>query len=601
MLAASRRLAAARRALPVAVGAALAPRSPRVASPPRILLSTRLPFSSSSAARSLARGASSSSASSAAPAAPAPAPPVASVSDFARFLPAPAFVSRTTATRVESDLLGSLELPADALYGIATARAMRNYQISGVQMKDFPELIVALALVKRACATANGALGLLPSRVERAIVRACDALIASNEHHGQFAVDVIQGGAGTSANMAANEVIANLAAGYIREEEERRGGDGTAGLDNYALVHPNDHVNLCQSTNCAYPSAAKLAVVIKHGATVRALRDVIAALRAKGDAFSGVVKMGRTQLQDAVPMTLGQEFHAFASSLDADATFMARNVDQLYELNVGGTAIGTKICADPRFSAEAVAALAELTGLPLRSPTDFVEASSSTGAFLLFSNILRRVAVKTSKMCNDLRLLSSGPRCGFGEIALPPAAPGSSIMPGKINPVIPEVVNQVCFQVMGADATIAAASEAGQLQLNVFEPVIVFNLLNVLGLMTNALETLRTRCVEGIEANERRCAELVRGSIGVVTNLLPVLGYKDASAVAAEALRTGRPVADIAVEMGADPEDVAAMLDPRAMTGGATSDDAMSAREGGRGVCLDTPGSRRGGTRRKIG
>ena len=490
--------------------------------------------------------------------------------------PAPSFTPASDATRVESDLLGSMDIPADALYGIATARAMDNYHITGVKLKDFPEFIRALALTKRACATANGKLGLLDPEIERAIVAACDELIDSDVHHGHFAVDMIQGGAGTSTNMNANEVIANLAA--------RRLG---LPIGAYDVINPNDHVNLCQSTNCAYPSAAKLAVVLKHGAVVESLGRLIASLRRKGDEFEGVIKMGRTQLQDAVPMTLGQEFRSFASTLEADLTFMSRNVEQLYELNLGGTAIGTKICADAAFAEEAVAALSRLTNLPLRSPADFIEASSSTGSFLLFSNILRRVAVKTSKICNDLRLLSSGPRCGLNEINLPPAAPGSSIMPGKINPVIPETMNQVCFQVIGTDATIAAASEAGQLQLNVFEPVIVYNLLNNMDMMQRGLDALRVKCVDGITANPERCKSLVEGSIGIVTNLLPLLGYKRASAVAKEALETGRPVAEIAARY-APAEDVARLLDPDEMTR-AHRMTPRGAVEETRGVCLDTP------------
>ena len=328
-------------------------------------------------------------------------------------------------------------------------------------------------------------------------------------------------------------------------------------------------------------------MVFKHVAVTHALEDLIASLRKKAIEFEHVVKMGRTQLQDAVPMTLGQEFRSFASSLAADLTFMQRNVDQLYELNLGGTAIGTKICADASFAEASVAALSEQTRLPLRSPEDFIEASSSTSSFLLFSNILRRVAVKVSKMCNDLRLLSSGPRCGFNEINLPAAAPGSSIMPGKINPVIPEVMNQVCFQVIGTDHTIASASEAAQLQLNVFEPVIVYNLLNNMDMMQRGLDALRVKCVDGITANPERCKSLVEGSIGIVTNLLPLLGYKNASAVAKEALETGRPVMEIAARH-APAEDVARLLDPDEMTR-AQRLTPRGAVEETRGVCLDTP------------
>ena len=428
-------------------------------------------------------------------------------------------------------------------------------------MAKFPELIYGLAYVKKASALANAKLGLLSQEFADAICLACDELLQRTEHHHHFAVDVIQGGAGTSTNMNANEVIANLAGMFLSGEGSKKQTVGA-----YEHINPNDHVNLCQSTNCAYPSAAKVAVVLKHREVVSSLEALIKSLDDKGDAFKNVIKMGRTQLQDAVPMTLGQEFRSFANTLRADLTFMRRNVDQLYEVNLGGTAIGTKICAHEGFAALSVAELSALTGLPLRSPSDFIEASSSTSSFLLFSNILRRVAVKVSKICNDLRLLSSGPRCGFGEIHLPAAAPGSSIMPGKINPVIPEVVNQVCFQVMGTDHVIATASEAAQLQLNVFEPVIVYNLLNNLTLMKNGLDALRVKCVDGIEANEVRCASLVNNSIGIVTNLLPVLGYKAATAVAKEALETGTPVAVIA-ERFVDKDVIAKILNPRNMVG----------------------------------
>ena len=471
--------------------------------------------------------------------------------------------------RTESDLLGSMEIPSEALYGIATARAMENYHITGTTLRKYPEFIRALALTKKACAVANRKIGLLPDDVYRAISFACDELIDSEEHHHHFAVDVIQGGAGTSTNMNANEVIANLAARFLGVP-----------IGEYSVVNPNDHVNLCQSTNDAYPSAAKLAVVLKHGIVVEALKKMIVSLRAKGDEFQGIIKMGRTQLQDAVPMTLGQEFHSFAATLEADLTFLERNVDQMYEMNLGGTAIGTSICADEAFSEEAVAALSELTGLPLRSPQDFIEASSSTSSFLLFSNILRRVAVKISKICNDLRLLSSGPRCGFNEINLPAVAPGSSIMPGKINPVIPEVMNQVCFQIMGTDASIAHASEAAQLQLNVFEPLIVYNLLNNMDMMERGLNTLRVKCIDGITANEEVCKKSVENSIGIVTALLPLIGYKKSSAVAKEALATGRPVAEIAATY-ATVAEINALLHPASMTRARKLD--------ARGVCLETP------------
>jgi len=482
-------------------------------------------------------------------------------------------------TRTEHDLLGELELPQHALYGIATARALENYQITGIPLHHFPELIIGLAYVKKASARANFRLGLLDANVARAIEQACDDLISSKQHHEHFAVDMIQGGAGTSTNMNANEVIANLGNLILSRGtygSHQQAGSVTSGgnyehethadasIGGYEHINPNDHVNLCQSTNCAYPTAVKLAVVIKHRELVGSLEALIESLDGKAVEFESVIKMGRTQLQDAVPMTLGQEFKSFAHTLRKDLHFMKRNVSELYEVNLGGTAIGTKICAHEGFAELAVAELGLLTELPLTSPSDFIEASSSTGSFLLFSNIIRRVAVKVSKICNDLRLLASGPRCGFGEIKLPAMAPGSSIMPGKINPVIPEVVNQVCFQVMGTDHVIATASEAAQLQLNVFEPIIAYNLLNNLNLMRNGLDTLRVKCIDGIAADEKRCAELVNGSIGIVTNLLPVLGYKKATAVAKEALATGVPVSVVALQY-LDDATVRKALDPKTM------------------------------------
>jgi len=472
-------------------------------------------------------------------------------------------------TREEQDLLGTMDIPSDALYGIATARAIENYHITGTRLSAYPDFVRALAMTKKACAMANRRIGLLDGKIYEAISGACDEVIDSTEHHHHFAVDVIQGGAGTSTNMNANEVIANLAA--------RRMG---LPIGDYSVINPNDHVNLCQSTNDAYPSAAKLAVVLRHGRVVDAVRGVIKSLRAKGEEFEGIIKMGRTQLQDAVPMTLGQEFHSFAATLEADVRYLERNVDQMYEMNLGGTAIGTSICADEAFADEAVRALSELTGLPMRSPHDFIEASSSTSSFLLFSNILRRIAIKISKICNDLRLLSSGPRCGLNEINLPAVAPGSSIMPGKINPVIPEVMNQVCFQIIGTDASIAAASEAAQLQLNVFEPVIVYNLLNNMDMMERGLNTLRLKCIDGITANPEVCKKSVENSIGIVTALLPLIGYKKSSAVAKEALATGQPVAEIAAKY-AKPEDIKEILRPAAMT--------RARKLEVRGVCLDSP------------
>ena len=493
---------------------------------------------------------------------------------------------RNEKTRSESDLLGELDtIPKSALYGIATQRAVDNYPITGVKLSHFPEFIRALAFVKKAAATANFKVGLISKEIFEAISIACDSLLDSNEHHGDFIVDVIQGGAGTSTNMAANEIIANLANLSLNKP-----------IGSYEIVHPNDHVNLCQSTNDAYPTAAKLAVGLHHEKMVCELKLLIQSFRKKGDEFKYIVKMGRTQLQDAVPMTLGQEFNSFANSLESDLAYLMKNVNALYECNLGGTAIGTSITAHKEFSKESIDALKELTKLPFTSAKDFVEASSSTSSFLLFSSILRRIALKTSKICNDLRLLSSGPRCGFNEIDLPAVAPGSSIMPGKINPVIPEVMNQVCFQVIGADAAISMASEHAQLQLNAFEPLIVYNLLNSLDSMTNGLKVLREKCIDGITANEDVCASHVNNSIGIVTALLPKIGYKKATLVAKTALETNKPVSQVATEvlnfLSQDEADT--LLNIENMTGVVAGDKNAEAKRNSypkRGVDIESPQS----------
>jgi len=493
---------------------------------------------------------------------------------------------RNEKTRSESDLLGELDtIPKSALYGIATQRAVDNYPITGVKLSHFPEFIRALAFVKKAAATANFKVGLISKEIFEAISIACDSLLDSNEFHGDFIVDVIQGGAGTSTNMAANEIIANLANLSLNKP-----------IGSYEIVHPNDHVNLCQSTNDAYPTAAKLAVGLHHEKMVCELKLLIQSFRKKGDEFKYIVKMGRTQLQDAVPMTLGQEFNSFANSLESDLAYLMKNVNALYECNLGGTAIGTSITAHKEFSKESIDALKELTKLPFTSAKDFVEASSSTSSFLLFSSILRRIALKTSKICNDLRLLSSGPRCGFNEIDLPAVAPGSSIMPGKINPVIPEVMNQVCFQVIGADAAISMASEHAQLQLNAFEPLIVYNLLNSLDSMTNGLKVLREKCIDGITANEDVCASHVNNSIGIVTALLPKIGYKKATLVAKSALETNKPVFQVATEVlnFLSQDEAETLLNIENMTGVVAGDKNAEAKRNSypkRGVDIESPQS----------
>jgi len=442
------------------------------------------------------------------------------------------------ATRREHDLLGAREVPADAYWGVQTLRALENFSITGIPLHHFPEFIRALVLVKKAAALANRRLGLLAPELAEAIERACDE-IADGQLHGQFVVDMLQGGAGTSTNMNANEVLASRALELLGRE-----------MGDYAALHPNDHVNLSQSTNDAYPTAIRLALLLSVRPLAAEMEELVAALRRKGREFARVIKMGRTQLQDAVPMTLGQEFEAWATTVEEDVDRLRENARLFLEINLGGTAIGTGICADPDYPREAVRALREVSGLDFVLAKDLVEASSDTGSLLIFSGILRRVAVKASKICNDLRLLSSGPRCGLGEINLPPRQPGSSIMPGKVNPVIPEVVNQVAFQVIGHDLTVTMASEAGQLELNVLEPVLAFNLFQSIRMLERAFSALRRLCVDGITANEAHCRAQVERSIGLATALLPWIGYAGASRVAKEAQASGRSVAEVVTELG---------------------------------------------------
>jgi aspartate ammonia-lyase len=458
-------------------------------------------------------------------------------------------------TRTEHDLLGDRQVPADALYGVQTLRALENFPITGVPLREFPALIEALASVKEAAALANAELGLLSPPIADLIVRACGELRAGR-HHEHFLVDMIQGGAGTSTNMNANEVIANRAL----ELSGREKGD-------YRYVHPNNHVNLSQSTNDVYPTAVKLALHTVIEALREAMKDLAAAFLAKGDEFAPFIKMGRTQLQDAVPMTLGQEFTAFGHTILEDVERLGEAQALIREINMGATAIGTGINAPQGYAESVRAHLSRITGLALITAPDLVEATADTGAFVQLSGVLKRCAVKLSKICNDLRLLSSGPRAGFGEINLPPMQPGSSIMPGKVNPVIPEVVNQVCFDVIGGDMTVTMAAEAGQLQLNVFEPVIAYRLLGGMAALTNACIVLRERCVNGITANPDRMRQFVEHSIGIVTALVPVLGYEASTEIARDALASGRGVFELVMERGLLTRDqLDRALDPAAMT-----------------------------------
>lgn len=457
-------------------------------------------------------------------------------------------------TRREHDLLGEMDIPVEYYFGVQTMRAVENFHISRVRLNFFPELIRALADVKQGAAMANRDLGLLDPAIADAIIRACEELRAGKLEE-QFVVDMVQGGAGTSTNMNANEVIANRALEIMGHEK----GD-------YQYCSPNDHCNCGQSTNDVYPTSIRLALIRMNTHLVGALTGLISAFRYKADEYSDAIKMGRTQLQDAVPMSFGQEFNAYANNLEEEILNLERNVKLLHEINMGGTAIGTGLNAVPGFAKLCAANLSKLTGENFETATDLVEATPDTGAYVSYSSALKRLAVKLSKICNDLRLMASGPRCGLNEINLPPKAPGSSIMPGKVNPVIPEVTNQVCFKVIGNDTTISFAAEAGQLELNVMEPIITESLFESLTWMKNAIETLTSECILGITVNKERCYEMVKNSIGIVTALNPIIGYKKSTKVAKEAHETGRSVYDIVIEQGImSKEELDKALDPNEM------------------------------------
>jgi len=441
-------------------------------------------------------------------------------------------------TRVEHDLLGEREVPAERYYGIQTLRALENFDITGIPISHYPRLIHSLAHIKKAAALANRDLGLLPLHIADAIARACDEIIAG-KYHSEFVVDVIQGGAGTSTNMNANEVIANRAIEILGHEKGR-----------YDVIHPLNHVNMSQSTNDVYPTALRLTLSQKMDGLMREMEGLRQALALKGTEFADMIKMGRTQLQDAVPMTLGQEFGAWAVMVGEDVERVREAQALIREINMGATAIGTGLNAHPDYAALVTQKLQELSGVPVIMSKNLVEATQDAGAYVQLSGVLKRVAVKLSKICNDLRLLSSGPRAGLHEINLPPMAPGSSIMPGKVNPIIPEVVNQVAFEVIGNDLTVTMAAEAGQLELNVMEPVIAYNLFTSLDVLGRACRTLTEHCIQGITANREVCRRMVENSIGLVTALNPLLGYEKSTEIASEALTTGRSVYEIVLEKG---------------------------------------------------
>ena len=457
--------------------------------------------------------------------------------------------------RLEHDSLGQRELSDHVYYGVQTQRAMENFAISGVSVSNFEHLIQGLAMVKKASAQANQELGTLEEAQMKAICDACDELLAG-ELHENFTVDMFQGGAGTSTNMCANEVIANRGLelmGFNKGE--------------YEHLHPNDHVNCSQSTNDAYPTAIKLSVLLSNKNLVRAMEELRGALEKKADEFSDVLKMGRTENQDAVPMTLGQEFSAYAVMIDSAIKAIERAGFEFLDINMGATAIGTGINSPPGYANLVTKKLSEVSGFELRRAKNLVEATQNAGTFVQMSATLKRAAVQISKVCNDLRWMSSGPRCGLNEINLPAMQPGSSIMPGKVNPVIPELVNQVCYQVMGYDSVVSMAAEASELELCMAEPIIAYDLLHGMMILKNACVTLASRCIVNIEANRDVCRGYVEKSIGLVTALVPVIGYEPSAAIAKEALKTGGSVYELVLEKGLlTQEQLDEMLKPENMT-----------------------------------
>ncbi|MCO5230592.1 MAG: aspartate ammonia-lyase [Chitinophagales bacterium] len=457
-------------------------------------------------------------------------------------------------TRTESDLLGELQVPIDAYYGVQTQRGINTYKISNQPQSSFPAFVKGFGYVKKGAAAANFKFGIFDEKVYNAIMQACDEVI-DGKLDNQFPTDMIQGGAGTTMNMNANEVIANRAIEILGFQK----GD-------YKHVSPNDHVNGSQSTNDAYPSAIKLGIYFMHQDLLKSLQKSIDAFRAKGVEFASIIKMGRTQLQDAVPMTLGQEFEAFAASIENEIPKLNFNANLLLELNMGATAIGTGLNAPKGYAELCTEKIGEFTGLPITLSKNLIEATPDCSGYASYSSALKVLALKVSKICNDLRLLASGPRAGLKEINLPPMAPGSSIMPGKVNPVIPEVVNQTCFKVIGNDLTVSYAAEAGQLQLNVMEPILSFSIMESMRYMGNALDTLVDKCVVGITADEASSVNKVKNSIGIVTALNPHIGYKNSTVIAKEALETGKSVYDLVLEHKMlTKEELDTILDPKNM------------------------------------
>ena len=441
--------------------------------------------------------------------------------------------------RVEHDLLGARDIPADAYYGIHTLRAIENFPMSGRLIQDVPEFVRAIVMVKKASALANEELGSLPHDIAQAIVAGCDELLVKGRCMDQFPIDLFQGGAGTSVNMNSNEVVANLSLELLGYEKGR-----------YDVINPNDHVNKSQSTNDVYPTALRLAIYSGVNHLITQVKLTAEVLRQKSEEFASVVKMGRTQLQDAVPMTLGQEFGGWATTLEEEVVILHRAANYLLSINLGATAIGNRLNTPEHYAEVVSRKLSHVTGLDITSAPDLVEATSDTGDYVTVHAGLKRTAQKLSKIANDLRLLSSGPRAGLCEINLPERQAGSSIMPAKVNPVIPEVVNQVCFKVIGNDVTVTMAAEAGQLQLNVMEPALAEATFESIMLLKNGFDTLRVNCLTGITANAERTRADVENSIGIVTYLNPFIGHHNGDRVGKECARTGKSVKEVVVEMG---------------------------------------------------
>ena len=458
--------------------------------------------------------------------------------------------------RTESDLLGELQVPESAYYGVQTQRAINNFKISNHQLADYPEFVKALGVVKLGAAQANNELKILSDDLYKAIEFASNELI-QKKYLNEFPIDMIQGGAGTSTNMNANEVIANIALEHLGKQKGE-----------YQFCSPNDHVNLSQSTNDAYPSALKIALFEMNKPLVDALESLATSFQNKAKEFENIIKMGRTQLQDAVPMTLGQEFEGFSNTLNKEVDNLHRVAQQLLVINMGATAIGTGLNALPGYAQLCTKKIATIMNEDVLLADNLVEATSDTSSFVDYSSALKRLCIKLSKICNDLRLLTSGPRTGLFEINLPPKQPGSSIMPGKVNPVIPEVVNQVCFKVIGNDTTISMAAEAGQLQLNVMEPIIGFSIMESIQYLTNAMNTLRVECIDGVTANTEHLKQEVLNSIGIVTALNRYIGYKASTKIAKEALETGGSVYKLVLEHNLlSKEKLDEILDPKNMLG----------------------------------